>query len=211
MAKSKASELVRGAGMAADVWTRLAQEVKNQGGQEEDLHLLARDEGRSLIVMIAGLLVRAGAAVRNLYKIVVDYSMSLANMILAGDYGYVNPNITAENFPVQGEGAIELDGVLVHFNRDIESDDAVKEMDQMGLRPATMAELLAFGAKFPEIQREFPIVGLGHSWMGPRGFRSVGYLDFWYGGRRVCLDRWAGAWDAFYRFLGVRKSKPLDA
>ncbi len=208
MAKSKASELVRGAGMAADVWTRLDNAVRTLGGNEEDLHLLARQEGQPMIDMIAGLLVKAGTAARNVYPIIgeydEDYGKLFTDLIVLGNYGYVNNDITPVNFP--GECISGFDGVLVHFNRDIGSDEAVREMEQMGLRPATMVELLAFGARFPDVQREFPIVELSSSWVGPSGNRYVGYLSSWSDERRVHLDGWARDWYAPYRFLAVRKS-----
>lgn len=104
--KSKVSAMVSGAGMAADVWTRLDKAVKAQGGTDEDLHLLAREEGQAMIDQIAWLLVRAGAASRNVFPVTLDYGQSLDQMIAAGNYDYRNDYITAENFPVNGEGKV---------------------------------------------------------------------------------------------------------
>ena len=66
-----------------------------------------------------------------------------------------------------------------------------------------MNEMLAFGKKYPYLQRKFPIVALG-SVAFLYGDRHVGYLsssDF----KRVadlrCFD---GGWFGDYRFLGVR-------
>ncbi len=213
MGKSTASELVRGAGMAADVWTRLDQAVRVLGGVEDDLHLLARQEGQPMIDMIAGLLVRAGAAARNVYPVIGeygdDYALTFASLLAEGDYGYKNPNITPVNFP--GVCISGFDAVPVSFNREIGSDEAVREMDQMGLRPATMLELLAFGAKFPDIQRKFPIVELASSWVAPGGYRCVGVLDRWSDRRKVFLADWAYDWHAASRFLAVRKEESLAA
>jgi hypothetical protein len=203
--KSKVSAMVSGAGMAADVWTRLDREVKAQGGTDDDLHLLARVEGQGMISQIAATLVRAGATTRNAYPVTIDYDQSLADMIAAGKYDWKNEDITAKNFPMQGNGAVNLKIVLIHPNRNIESEDSVREQDQIGLRPATLPELLAYGAKYPETQREFPIVALGSSWVCPHGYRSVPYLSDWDEERDLCLGDWDGAWGARYRFLAVRK------
>lgn len=203
--KSKVSAMVSGAGMAADVWTRLDRAVKAQGGTDEDLHLLACDEGQSMIDIIAGLLVKAGATARNAYPVTIDYVQSLQDMIAAGKYDYANEHITAENFPVKGEGAVNAEVVLVHFDRPIESDDAVKELAQLGLEPAKLEHLLAFGAKFSKIQREFPIVGLGSSWVRPRGSRHVPCLREDSRMRSLDLYYWDAAWPARFRFAAVRK------
>ena len=205
--KSKISAMVSGAGMAADVWTRLDGAVKKQGGIDEDLHLLARDEGQPMIDMIAALLVKAGAATRNVYPITVNYAQAFEEMVGAGKYDYRNDCITAVNFPITGEGMVNYEAVLFHPNRDLESEDAVKEMTQIGLEPAKTEHLLAFGAKFPEIQREFPVVALGSSWVRPHRSRNVPYLDRWFGERDLRLIRWAGEWFAYCRFLALRKKK----
>lgn len=204
--KSKVSAMVSGAGMAADVWTRLDRAVKAKGGVDEDLHLLARDEGQAMIDQIADLLVKAGAATRNAYPVTVNYAVSLTDMIAAGKYGYANEYITAKNFPIQGEGEVNTEVVLVHFNRDITSEAVVTELAQMGLEPAKLEHLLAFGSKFPEIQREFPIVALGSSWVGSRGSRCVPFLDYWRAERRLHLYCWVDGWSGNYRFAAVRKS-----
>lgn len=95
------------------------------------------------------------------YSIVVDYSLSLAQMIEAGDYNWINDDITATNFPIQGEGKQQLELVLFHFDRYIQSDDAIKEIDKAGYRPATLPELLGLGAQHQGLQRQFPVVALG--------------------------------------------------
>ena len=96
------------------------------------------------------------------FEIMVDYAMTFEEMVAAGRYDWRNPDITAGRFPLKGAGRKKLTGgQLVHFNRVISSDDAEKELDKMGLRPGTSDELLAFGATFSDVQRQFPIVALG--------------------------------------------------
>lgn len=135
--------------------------------------------------------------------VTVNYDSSLADMIAAGHYYYINRNITAERFPVKGSGSKELAVKLIHFNRRISSEGAVKEMNKMGLRPATLEELLAFGAKYPDMQRGFPIVALGSSALVHHS-RCVPYLDM-ASERVVHLDMWRNDWGDCTRFLAVRK------
>ena len=142
----------------------------------------------------------------DVYPITINYDLSLAEMIVAGQYGWVNDDITADHFPIQGEGQVEVGVELVHFNRSMESDDVLKEMDKAGLRPATLAELLAFGAKYPKKQKEFPIIALGSVWQDLFGYRSVPAL--WSDGvrRDLALDCFEFRWSEYFRFAAVRKS-----
>lgn len=145
---------------------------------------------------------------RATYPITMNYAQSLADMIAAGKYNNVNENITAKNFPITGVGTVNLEIVLFQPNfqpnRDIESDDVVKEMDQMGLRPATLPELCAYGATYPEPQREFLIVGLDSSWVRPSGDRVVPYLAGWLDERYMDLVGRDAKWHADHRFAAVR-------
>jgi len=144
-------------------------------------------------------------AAADVFHIVVNHAESLAQLIAAGSYDWVNSDITAEHFPVKGKDRVELDPELVHYGKSMESDDIVRDMDSRGLRPGTLAELLAFGAKYPEKQREFPIVALGSVWRDWRGLRDVAYLDRDGSKRGLILYIWEGAWVESYRFLAFRK------
>ena len=151
------------------------------------------------------LVASATLAPNTTFGVKVNYDLSLREMIRAGKYDYTNEDITAQNFPVKGSGQEKVAIELVHFNRDMEAKEVLKEFEKKGLRPATLAELLAFGVAYPEQQRDFPIVELGSVWKGRDGDRLVAYL--WGSGsdRELDLD-WRGrGWDAQCRFAGVRK------
>lgn len=141
----------------------------------------------------------------NIFMVTVDYARSLSEMIAAGKYGYANEDITAEHFPITGEGKVDAEILLVHLNRDISSENALAELDKLGLRAANLQELLAFGETHSEVQREFPIIALGSIWQDRDGDRYVPYLDDWLDERRLFL-RWFGFdWSALCRFAAVRK------
>jgi hypothetical protein len=139
------------------------------------------------------------------YNIVVDYGRSLKQMIKAGNYDWVNKNITAEHFPVKGKGKHELSVTLFHFNRTTRSDDAIAEMNKQGFRPAKIEELLFLGEKYPDIQREFPIVSLGCVWWNPDGSRYVPCLSRRGSKRELNLGCFRNDWHDCCRFLAVRK------
>lgn len=138
--------------------------------------------------------------------VVVDYSQPIAEMVRAGKYDYVNSDITDKRFPKkQNSGAVETSPDLVHLNKVVSTDEALRELNARGLRPATLEELLAFGAAYPEEQRKFSIVGLGSSWLDPLGHRRVPVLWGNSSGRDLSLYWREDDWNSGYRFLAIRK------
>ncbi len=138
----------------------------------------------------------------------VDYSRTVQEMINTGKYGWTNDDITEKHFPLPTElngKKVSVAAKLFHFNRSINSQDAIKEMDKTGYRPATLAELLALGEKEPELQKEFPIVALGSIWTDAFGNRYVPYLSVDGRKRMLDLDWFDDDWFDLCRFLAVRK------
>lgn len=128
---------------------------------------------------------------------------SLADMVAAGKYDWTNGDVNDDHFPPSVSNATEV--VLIHFNRVISTKDAERELDEQGLRPATLPELLALGVSHPELQLQFPIVALGTVWSdrgGNRGVASLGQD----GSERYLYLHWFGhVWDENCRFAAVRK------
>lgn len=146
-----------------------------------------------------------GYAVPYPIKVVVDYTKTLAEMISAGKYDWVNENITQERFPVSGNKKEERELVLFHFNRVISSENAIAEMEKAGFVPCDILDLLALGASQPELQRQFPIIALGSVWRDSGGHRRVPYLFRHDAKRYLDLDYFEHDWDECYRFLARRK------
>lgn len=138
------------------------------------------------------------------YPITINYGLSLAEMIKVGKYDSVNSDITEKHFPVNGKGTNEVVTELVHFNRFIESDEVIQELDKRGFRPATIEELLAFGTKYPEMQKQFSIVALGSFWQH-LGRRHIPFLWCDSNERHLYLHWFEYRWRGNYRFLAVRK------
>ena len=140
------------------------------------------------------------------YKIRVGKEKDTKALVKLGKYDWSNSDIF--EFPFEKTEAKEIE--LIHFNKYISSEDAIKEMEVKGLRPATVTELLLFGAQYPEVQHEFPIVALGtvQQVFGDRGVACLGGGS---AGRGLNLAWFEGGWYGDWRFAAVRKSESLDA
>lgn len=142
-----------------------------------------------------------------IFRVTVDYGLSLEQMIAVGHYDKVSSNITPERFPIRGEGKVERKLVLVHLNKVATTDEALAELDRRSLRPAWIEELLALGAARPDLQRQIPIVEIGSSFMDSDGGQCVAHLSRWGTERRLFLSRNDAHCPAHEccRFLAVRK------
>jgi len=93
---------------------------------------------------------------------------------------------------------------LVHLAQYMSTEAVLAELDRRGLRPATHEELLGFARKYPELQRQFPIVALGSiTLIG--GHRRVAYVRRSDDGRDLDLYVADDDWRDDDRFLAVRK------
>ena len=146
------------------------------------------------------------SVVQATFKVVVDYRKSLAEMISAGKYDWPDSDITQKHFPVKGRGQQEVEVALFHFKKIMISKEVIAEMAKGDYRPAEIEKLLALGASQPELQKEFPIVGLGSVWQGPFGFRLVPCLGWRGAGRDLGLRWFEDGWSGRCRFAAVRQS-----
>lgn len=128
---------------------------------------------------------------------------TLADMLAAGKYSYLNPNITEKNFPVNPALYTIEGSKLYHFNKRMKTAQVFVAIRADGYEPDGLEKLLAYGAEHPEEQRKYPIIGLGSSWVDPGGDRNVPYLGESDRERYMDLD-WdgpGGEWDEHCRFL----------
>ncbi|HUC01582.1 MAG TPA: hypothetical protein VMA75_01625 [Candidatus Paceibacterota bacterium] len=139
------------------------------------------------------------------YLVTVNYDLSVKDAIAAGRYDWKNDDITAKNFPSKRKGTADLEIILVKFDDAMSSEGILRELDKQGLRAAELPELLAFGEKYPDVQREFPVVALGSVWRGSVGNRGVPYLRGYAGKRYLLLDWFGLGWGSLCRFAAVRK------
>lgn len=199
----KKSEFLSGFGVANEILRAVVNAVLDQGGNDDDLRRIIKEP--DLAKQMAKLIVQKESVSAEVFTVVVDYSMSLADMIAVGRYDWTNSDITAENFPVSGEGQKEVEVELVHLNRDASTEEVLEELERRGLRPAKIEELLALGAKYPELQKEFPIIAFGSVWRDPDGGRYVPFLHWGDDERDLHLDCFDNHWLDVCRYPAVRK------
>lgn len=157
----------------------------------------------------AGLSAEASVEAENTYPLIVDYGRSVEDAVKLGRYGWASGDINTCNFPTKRKEREKTPDVameLVHFNRVVSTDEALRELDRMGYRPAKLRELLAFGEKYPEVQREFPVVALGSSvWLNRFDERYFPCLDRIGSRRHLDLHRLEDNWLGLCRFAAVRE------
>lgn len=171
-------------------------------GQHSKLSLL-RDwlNGRASIVINN----EQDAPSTTTYPVEIDYNDTFEQRLGAGRYDWKNPHIKEKNFPVKSKGKVNRVLELVHFGKFMSTEAVLAAIDAQGYRPATIEELLAFGAKYPELQREFPIVELGSVWRDWDDDLSVAYLVRDGSRRNLGLGRVEDGWYGRFRFLVVGK------
>jgi hypothetical protein len=137
--------------------------------------------------------------------ITIGYGMSLEAMIAAGNYDGVDSDITSKRFPVTTTGIIQFEPKVFHFNHLTSSDVAVAAIKaddrQHPWEPAKIEHLLSYGARNPEEQRQYSIIGLGSVSEVDR-YRCVPRLYAVHATRRLGLA--FGWWNENCRFLAVR-------
>lgn len=175
--------------------------LKNMGATDEDFDQIDNVERvkRSAEAFMAGKTLKQGL------RVVVDYGLSLKEMIRRGNYDWTNEDITAKRFEVTGNGEQELWIELLHYGKDMTTDAVLADMDQRGYRPAKIEELLALGVQHPDEQRKYPIPGLGSSCVF-YGNRYVPYLSLTGYARDLGLSYDGDEWNVHCRFPVVRKS-----
>lgn len=136
----------------------------------------------------------------------VDYRKEgvISHLLQAGNYDWTNSDVSDEHFPQKKIGRTSVAIRLLCFGQVISSREVLARLKQDGLRPANPAELLALGAKYQSLQRQFPIIALGQTWLLPNGDRMVVCLAWHSMLRRVhLLCKFRRDWPAHCQFAAV--------
>jgi hypothetical protein len=138
------------------------------------------------------------------FRVVVNYSRRLERLIADGEYAWANSDICTKRFPVAGKGAVELEFRLIGLDRVVETEAVESELRNRSLRPATLQELLAYGAICRDMHSQFPLVALGSSWQHPCGGHRVPFIWTGRSGRLLDLCWRENRWEEDFHFLAIR-------
>jgi hypothetical protein len=135
------------------------------------------------------------------FLITIGDGRSTEELVEAGDYAYAHSCVTSENFPARhfgGRRARRI--VLLEFDHDVSSEEAIAEAARQGLERPMYEDALAFGIEYPDVQRERPVVFLHDPWFGFFGRRDVPCLWSNAGRRELGLEGFDDRWSRDYRF-----------
>ena len=130
----------------------------------------------------------------------------------AGHYAYAHSCVTSDSFPARHSGGRRArDVVLLEFDHDVTSEEALAEAARLGLERPIYEYALYFGVAYPELQRERPVVFLHEPWFGFFGRWDV--LSLWTnaGRRELGLEGLDDPWRPDWRFAFVRGQGRLGA
>jgi hypothetical protein len=140
--------------------------------------------------------------------VIPESEVTLSQRIDAGQYGWVNDDITEKRFPIMLPAG-PRDLAIVCFHEEMSSKQVEEWATENAYELAKLEDLLAVGShsEHKELQRRFPIVALGYVAV-IHEYRRVPYL-YSSGTERDLHLYWCdNDWYAKYRFL-LRK-KPSD-
>ena len=189
--------MVGGGRNLLDIAVKLVAAILGEaGGTTDDVHHLSTPPGRTTIKQMAELAVRRAAAP----VVQIAWSLVLPWIIAAGRFENINSNITAERFPLQPNDLKIKKVHIVKLRRVSSAVDARKLLDEQGLRPATLLELLWWWLTNPDRQADCLVVALGQVWEG-----VVPYVHGAGASRELDLCRVADGWTEIYAFAAVEK------
>lgn len=148
------------------------------------------------------------------FPVTIDYSLTLAEMIEAGNYDddYCHKDIV-EMYDVKGEGIVNAEIVLYPYSwftscfnshtdaYPIRATKVQGDLSAMGFRSAKIEELLGLGSAHPEVQKEYQVNALGSLYMQREyslhgsPVNHVPVLGCWYGSRSIRLRLKDFDWD----------------
>ena len=146
---------------------------------------------------------RGNEIAKKMIKIIFNEIQSFSDSIVPLKFGYVNPNITEQNFPMQQGDNDPMEYKVFHFGGSISSENVIKAMTKENYRPATLRELLRWAKdNWNGLDR---IVALGQIWLDEVGTPFVVVLILDDGKRKLYLHWFDFGWLDNYCVLAVRK------
>lgn len=199
-AKRKPSAIVSGAGWLGGFVYLLEKALLARGWTHERIHALVTeaDPADQPIDRIADMLVGkvVGPIVQVAWELVFKFVIGACRFV-----SYIHPDINAANFPYAAGDLDIKEIVIVKIEKTMNTAQVLALLEEQGLRPARLMELLLWWLTHPAEQGNCLVVALGQLFRG--GAPGVGGAG---GSRKLSLARVDGDWNQFYGFAAVRKS-----
>ena len=153
------------------------------------------------------------------YVVEIDPKRTLGDLVAAGKYDRINFNAQLPRFAVPdpaNRGRTHITEVafdLVLLGKALNTQQVEHELTSLGRPSATIAEILALGERYPDLQREFRIVALSSSWVWinkGKEYRNVPVLRTDLEERKL-IFRWTDpeiGWFAADRFVTLTPVRP---
>lgn len=215
MARSKKEQsmIVTALGVQMTIWQNLVAAVRENGGSDEDIYLLATEDGQVVIeemgkliatssknvtepkletVTIAGyefqqITYPDGGREIQLGEFEISYDALLAVKLAACkfDPDCVDGDITAVNFPSKEKGRKKIRLALINTGQARQDTRDFEAMTaKLGRIEGDLVQGLEVARRFPNLQRELYIIAFGSR---HRGGAVVPVISSGYGGRHIGL------------------------
>ncbi|TSC89876.1 MAG: hypothetical protein G01um10143_366 [Parcubacteria group bacterium Gr01-1014_3] len=192
--------------------TATLEVLQRFGVERKHLEVIRQDEDYAIEIARAIVNLRdptrvARKVTGNCFEVTMDCSRTLEQMIAEARFSWVNPEITAERFPVKGAGKSKVCVELFSYPEAMTSELVLIDLAMRGLEPAPIEVGLALSRENPDLQRLSLIPMFGSVWIDPGSMRK--YVPTlggtWDGGRRLDMMLHKNYWFTPCRFLVLRK------
>lgn len=147
------------------------------------------------------------------FLLAVDSNKTLRQMIVAGEYDWVNYHINQTRFPIKGAGLTYFEARLFNFGDTPDSREVVRRIKLYDTshpwKVASLEHLLSLGALLPHEQQKYRIVAI-RSVVLVRLRICVPTLGWGHplAKRHLDLSLWEYPWSDTHQFLAVRPLPP---
>lgn len=131
-----------------------------------------------------------------------DHQHTVPSLLKSGKYDWASPDIKRFRMPRSTTTKVRLIPLDLGHGRFVSNTVAKAELKRRGLRPATIDELLRFGAQYPDEQRKYPIAELG-SVACIHGFSCIAFLAVSRSQRIAGVLAWEDEWSNAMHFLAT--------
>ena len=98
------------------------------------------------------------------FPVKVDYGRPLEKAIFSAGLDYVDATINEENFALGQAGKMSANVRFVRSDSLMTAQNVLTVIEEADMKPVDITTLVALSEQHPELQRQFPIVGLGSIW-----------------------------------------------